>query len=87
MLYYLLRLEPFTSLAINLQGGRFDLPDRLFESLPAAWDLTYSNISDVKELTPEFYYLPDFLRNVNGLDLGVKQDQSRVVSLPCLQSD
>jgi hypothetical protein len=30
--------------------------------------------TDVKELVPEFYYLPDFLRNVNGYDFGRKQD-------------
>ncbi len=32
-----------------------------------------SSSSDVKELTPEWYYLPDFLRNTNGLDLGTRQ--------------
>lgn len=47
-LYYLVRLEPFTSLAIGLQGGRFDLPDRLFDSISGAWDLSFNNISDVK---------------------------------------
>lgn len=30
--------------------------------------------TDVKELIPEFYYLPDFLSNVNGYDFGRKQD-------------
>ncbi len=28
VLFYLLRLEPFTSLHIDLQGGKFDHPDR-----------------------------------------------------------
>lgn len=27
-------------------------------------------MSDVRELTPEFYYLPDFLRNTNGYNFG-----------------
>jgi hypothetical protein len=30
--------------------------------------------TDVKELIPEFFYLPDFLRNVNGYEFGKKQD-------------
>ena len=30
VLFYLLRLEPFTSLHIGLQAGKFDHPDRYF---------------------------------------------------------
>jgi len=78
VLYYLVRLEPFTSLNIQLQGGRFDLPDRLFTSVKGAWDLSISNLSDVKELIPEFFYLPDFLLNLNKLPLGLRQDGSTV---------
>jgi hypothetical protein len=26
--------------------------------------------TDVKELIPEFFYLPEFLKNANGYDLG-----------------
>lgn len=32
-----------------------------------------TSTSDVKELTPEFFYLPEFLRNENDFDLGVTQ--------------
>ena len=35
-------------------------------------------MSDVKELIPEFYYLPEFLINVNSFDLGKLQDKSQV---------
>lgn len=37
-LFYLIRIEPFTNLHITFQGGRFDVPDRLFISLKAAYD-------------------------------------------------
>ena len=30
VLYYLMRLEPFSRLALTLQGGHFDVADRLF---------------------------------------------------------
>jgi hypothetical protein len=30
-------------------------------------------MADVKELIPEFFYLPDFLVNANRFDLGCKQ--------------
>ena len=47
-LYYLVRLEPFTKLAISLQGNHFDLADRLFDSIAGAWDLSLNNVGDVK---------------------------------------
>lgn len=56
-----------------LQGGRFDHGDRLFHSLPATWAGCLDNTADVKELAPEFYYCPEFLRNSNCFDLGVRQ--------------
>ena len=37
VLFYLLRLEPFTGLARSLQGGRFDVADRQFHSVAGAW--------------------------------------------------
>ena len=36
VLFYLLRLEPFTSLAHQLQGGKFDHADRLFNDVQPA---------------------------------------------------
>ncbi|KAF5183051.1 Beach domain-containing protein b [Thalictrum thalictroides] len=74
VLFYLLRLEPFTSLHRNLQGGKFDHADRLFQSIEGTYRNCLSNTSDVKELIPEFFYMPDFLANSNSYHLGVKQD-------------
>jgi hypothetical protein len=73
-LFYLLRLEPFTSQEVNLHDGKHDKADRMFHSLPACWEGVLTNQADVKEMIPEFFFLPDFLRNVNSLDLGTKQD-------------
>ena len=56
------------------QDGKFDRSDRLFHSVEACFASCTSTSSDVKELTPEFFYLPDFLRNLNGLDLGKRYD-------------
>jgi WD40 repeat protein len=74
VLYYLLRLEPFTALHRNLQGGKFDHADRLFQSIDSTYKNCLSNTSDVKELVPEFFYMPEFLANSNSYHLGVKQD-------------
>ncbi|OUZ99745.1 BEACH domain [Macleaya cordata] len=74
VLFYLLRLEPFTALHRNLQGGKFDHADRLFQSIEGTYRNCLSNTSDVKELIPEFFYMPEFLVNSNSYHLGVKQD-------------
>jgi len=38
---FLIRLAPFTDYCKNLQGGKFDIPDRLFSSLVSAWRSAY----------------------------------------------
>uniref|UniRef100_A0A182W0M5 Uncharacterized protein n=1 Tax=Anopheles minimus TaxID=112268 RepID=A0A182W0M5_9DIPT len=73
VLHYLIRVEPFTSLHIELQSGRFDVADRQFHSIPQTWKLLMDNPNDVKELIPEFFYFPEFLKNMNRFDLGVLQ--------------
>jgi len=46
----------------------FDLPDRTFHSLHTTWRLTSSDsTTDVKELIPEFFFLPEFLQNSEGM--------------------
>ena len=73
VLHYLVRVEPFTSLHIDLQSGRFDVADRQFHSIPQTWKSLYDNINDVKELIPEFFFFPEFLLNMNNFDLGKLQ--------------
>ena len=73
VLYYLVRLEPFLSLHIDMQDHHLDVPDRLFQSVQATWDMCTTHLSEVKELTPEFYTLADFLVNTNQVDLGTDQ--------------
>ncbi|CAD6214485.1 unnamed protein product [Miscanthus lutarioriparius] len=80
VLFYLLRLPPFSTENQKLQGGQFDHADRLFNSVRDTWASAAgkSNTSDVKELIPEFYYLPEFLENCFNLDLGEKQSGEKV---------
>lgn len=71
---YLIRLQPFVQSYLLLQGGNFDHPDRLFYSIEKAWmSASRSNMTDVRELIPEFFYLPEFLTNSNGYNFGVRQ--------------
>lgn len=50
VLYYLVRMEPFTTLSIQLQGGKFDHADRMFSDIGATWNGVLEDMSDVKEL-------------------------------------
>lgn len=48
--------------------NNFDIPDRTFHSMNTAWRLSsYESTTDVKELIPEFFFLPDFLINKEGI--------------------
>ncbi|XP_033848417.3 neurobeachin-like protein 2 isoform X3 [Acipenser ruthenus] len=85
VMHYMIRTEPFTTLHIQLQSGRFDCADRQFHSVHAAWQARVENPVDVKELIPEFFYFPEFLENMNGFDLGSLQmslDKVHNVVLP-----
>ncbi|KAL3644910.1 hypothetical protein CASFOL_010090 [Castilleja foliolosa] len=80
VLFYLLRLPPFSLENQKLQGGQFDHADRLFNSVRDTWTSAAGrgNTSDVKELVPEFFYMPEFLENRFDLDLGEKQSGEKV---------
>lgn len=54
-MYYLVRVEPFTTLSIQLQGGKFDHADRMFSDIAATWKGVLEDMSDVKELVYNFY--------------------------------
>ena len=71
VLGYLMRLEPFSRRFLALNGGYWDWPDRLFHDVRATWDMiSRGAFPQVMELVPEFFYLPQFLRNPNRFDLG-----------------
>lgn len=82
---YLIRVKPYVQSYLLLQGGKFDHADRLFSSVEKAWNLaSRDNTTDVRELTPEFFYLPEFLVNDNDFEFGYMQDGNSVgdVELP-----
>ena len=60
---FLIRLEPFTSLNMDLQSGKFDQADRLFRSVQSSWESCLECRGDFRELVPEFFFLPEVLKN------------------------
>lgn len=82
---FLLRLKPFTKTYLLLQDGHFGPVDRLFNSINRTWlSASKENATDVRELIPEFYYLPEFLVNTNHYQFGQDQNGNYVddVTLP-----
>lgn len=74
--YYLLRCKPFDSLALSLQGGKFDTPDRIFVSVKHTYDLICRH--DSRELVPQLYYLPELHLNLNEYQFGRTQSKKLV---------
>ena len=68
--YYLVRLFPYSISAQLIQGDVFNYPDRLFINLEKSHYNTINKRSDLRELIPEFYYLPELFRNINHFYLG-----------------
>ncbi|KAJ8721735.1 hypothetical protein PYW07_002510 [Mythimna separata] len=90
VLHYLVRIPPFTELFLNYQDNNFDMPDRTFHSLATTWRLiTNDSPTDVKELIPELFYLPELFHNNEGLNLGTRQCGAAVddVELPAWAPD
>eukprot|EP01038_Epipyxis_sp_PR26KG_P005336 gene5336-7405_t len=84
VLHFLVRLQPFAALHKEMQNGHFDVPDRLFSSIPRAFKHNTTQLSEVKELTPEWFTTPEMFRNINRFNLGQTQDGERIddVELP-----
>ncbi|KAF8091664.1 hypothetical protein N665_0439s0028 [Sinapis alba] len=70
VLHYLARVEPFTTLSIQLHGGKFDRADRMFSDIAATWKGVLQDMDNVKEMVPELFYLPEVLTNENHTKLG-----------------
>ena len=75
---YLIRLFPYCFYAIELQGDGFDNPNRLFSSIENTFNNMLKQKSDLRELIPEFYYLPEMFMNINGFNFQANSDNLQV---------
>ena len=73
--HYLMRLFPQAVISIELQGAGFDDPNRLFFSVGNSFLSSATQQGDVRELIPEFYYLPEMFINLNNLNFGLRSDE------------
>ena len=68
--YYMVRIFPFSYMRIELQGKNFDDPNRLFNSITDSFYCAMTQKSDIRELVPELFALPEMFYNLNKLNLG-----------------
>ena len=68
--HYLTRIFPFSFIGIEIQGDKFDDPDRMFISMLKTFESACTLKDDVRELIPEFYSLSGMFQNKNNLNLG-----------------
>eukprot|EP00760_Papus_ankaliazontas_P020874 PhM_4_TR18597/c0_g1_i1/m.96986 len=78
VLYFLIRVEPYTTMHVCFEGGKFNLPERLFHSISNTWNGVTTNNQDNKELVPEAYYLPEFALNNNSVRFTTCPENSSV---------
>uniref|UniRef100_A0A8C5D403 Neurobeachin n=1 Tax=Gadus morhua TaxID=8049 RepID=A0A8C5D403_GADMO len=71
---WMLRIEPFTTFFLNANENKFDHPERSFSGIGRSWRNCQRDTADVKELIPEFYYLPEMFVNSNEYELGARDD-------------
>ncbi len=64
---YLIRIFPFSFGCIELQGNYFDIFNRLFHSIHKSFENSCNQKSDIREILPEFFYLPEMFSNKNKL--------------------
>ena len=80
-----MRVFPFTQIAIELQGSKFDHAERLFLSVEDSFTYSITQKTDVRELIPEFFYLPEIFLNINDLNMGALENGQKVndILVPC----
>ena len=64
---YLLRVFPYSFLAIEFQGDNFDDPNRLFNSIEKLLISSCSIKSDLREMIPELFYMIELFYNKNNI--------------------
>ncbi len=69
VLQYTMRLYPFFEGYLKFFSG-LDDPNRMFHSIQETYQSATKDISDVREITPEFYSLPEIFLNRESLLLG-----------------
>ena len=80
---FLSRLFPYSYILIEMQGDKFDDPDRLFINVSNSYNCSTTQKGDVRELIPEFYTIPEIYHNINNYDMGIRRNKEKVNNVKC----
>ena len=78
VLYYLVRINPFTAGHIKLQSNKFDSPRRMFNSIENYLQALISS-EENRELIPEFFHSYESFLNLNYNNLGCISDENKQI--------
>jgi Beige/BEACH domain len=53
----------------------------MFHSIEGVWSSSQENTADVRELIPEFYFFPEMLQNMSGIDFGKRSNNEMVSNI------
>jgi hypothetical protein len=79
ILYYLVRMNPFTYGHLKLQSNQFDVPRRMFCSIEN-YLKAISATEENRELIPEFFHNYEIFLNLNYLNLGYLDDDQTIIN-------
>ena len=80
LLYYLIRINPFTDNQITLQNNKFDSPGRQFHSIDELLKIL-SSTSQPREIIPEFFITTEFYYNYNCNFFGIRNKTDLINNL------
>ena len=66
--HYMSKVFPYSFCAIELQGDGFDKRERQFLSMINSWNNCMNETTDIRELIPEFFFLPEMFINFNRIN-------------------
>ena len=75
---YMARLFPYSFSYFELIGDGYENPNRLFFSIEKTFYDISSKQSDLRELIPEFFYLPEMFMNINCINFGMNSMDEKV---------
>ena len=78
VIYYLVRVNPFTDGQITLQSGHFDSPNRQMHSLEECMTIL-EKYRDSRELIPQFFLSQEFFYNYNCNFFGYRANDKKIV--------
>ena len=77
VIFYLMRINPFSNNMIKLQTNDFDVPNRQFSNIFSTLELC-EKYNNNRELLPDLFETPEIYYNINYNDFGKLKNKIRI---------